>query len=46
MFIIACILFGFGSFPSLETIKPNIIPKNTINAHLFKFKLLPYFVHF
>jgi hypothetical protein len=45
MFIITCILFGSGSFPSLEIIKPKIIPKNTINAHLSRFKLMPYFLH-
>jgi hypothetical protein len=46
MFTIACIFFGFGNFLSLETIKPDIIPQNTINAHLSKFKLMPYFLHF
>ncbi len=45
MFIIACIFFGPGSFPSLEIIKPNIIPKNTINAHMLGFKQMPYFLH-
>jgi hypothetical protein len=34
-FIIACTFFGSKSFPYLEIIKPNIIPKNTMNAHLF-----------
>jgi hypothetical protein len=43
---IACILFGYGSFPFLETIKPNLIPKNTINAHLFRFRLMPPSLHF
>jgi hypothetical protein len=38
--------FLSGSFPSLETIKPNIILENTINAHLFGFKLMPYSLHF
>jgi hypothetical protein len=28
MFTMACIFFGYGSFPSLETIKPNIILEN------------------
>jgi hypothetical protein len=46
MFIIACIFFRFGSFPSLEIIKPKIILENTMNAHLFKFKLMSYFLHF
>ncbi len=46
MFIIACIFFGYGSFPSFETIKPKIILENTINAHLFKFILMPYSLHF
>ncbi len=39
MFTIACIFFGFGCFLSLETIKPKIIPENTMNAHLFGFRL-------
>ncbi len=38
--------FGFGDFPYLEIIKPNVIPKNTINAHLSGFKLMPYSLHF
>jgi len=46
MFIIVCIFFGFGSFPSFQTIKPNIMLKNTINTHLSRFKLLPYSLHF
>ncbi len=42
-----CLYFiGYGSFLSLEVIKPKIIPKNTINAHLFRFKLMPYSLHF
>jgi hypothetical protein len=46
MFTIACIFFGSSSFPSLETIKPKIIPKNTMNVHLSRFKLMPYSLHF
>jgi hypothetical protein len=46
MFIIACIYFGSGSFLSLEIIKPKIILENTINAHLFGFKLMSYSLHF
>ncbi len=46
MFTITCIFFGFGNFLSLEIIKLNIIPKNTINAHLSRFRLMPYYVHF
>jgi hypothetical protein len=46
MIIIACIFFGSGNFLLLETIKPNIIPENTINAHLSRFKLMPYSLHF
>jgi hypothetical protein len=46
MFTIACILFGYCSFPSLETIKLKIILKNTINAHLSGFWLMSYFMHF
>jgi len=46
MFIIACIFFGFDSFPFLEIIKPNIILENIINAHLSGFKLMPYCLHF
>ncbi len=45
MFIIACIFFGFGSFLFLETIKPEIILENTINAHISGFKLMPYFLN-
>jgi len=33
MFTIAYIFFGFGSFLSLETIKPKIIPENSIMSH-------------
>jgi hypothetical protein len=46
MLTIACIFFGYGSFPSLEIIKPKIIHENTINAHLSGFKLMPYSLHF
>jgi hypothetical protein len=46
MFTIVCIFFRSSSFLSLETIKPKIIPENTINAHLSRFKLMPYFLHF
>jgi hypothetical protein len=46
VFAIACIFFGFGNFPFLETIKPKIIPQNTINAHLFGFRLMSYSLHF
>jgi hypothetical protein len=46
MFTIACIFFRFCNFPSLETIKPKIILKNTINAKLSRFKLMPYSLHF
>jgi hypothetical protein len=46
MFTIACIFFGYSSFLSLKTIKPKIIPKNTINAHFSGFKLMPYSFHF
>ncbi len=45
-FIIACIFFGSSSSPSLETIKPKIIFENTINAHLYRFRLMPYSLHF
>ncbi len=44
--MIACIFFESSSFPSLETIKPKIIPKNTINAHFSRFILMPYSLHF
>jgi hypothetical protein len=46
MFIIACIFFGSRSVPSLETIKPKIIPENTINAHLSTFRPMPYYLRF
>ncbi len=46
MFTIACIFFRSSSFRSLETIEPNIILENTINAHLFGFRLMPYSLHF
>jgi hypothetical protein len=38
--------FGFGSFPSLETIKANNILQYTINAHLSGFIWMPYSLHF
>jgi hypothetical protein len=40
------IFFGSGKFHFLETIKPNIIPINTINAHLSRFRLMSYSLHF
>jgi hypothetical protein len=46
MFTIACIFFGSSNFLSLEIIKPNIILENTINAHLSRFRLLPYSLQF
>ncbi len=46
MFTIACIFFGYDSFLFKKTIKPKIIPKNTISAHLFGFKLTPFFCTF
>jgi hypothetical protein len=44
MFVIACIFFEYDNFPYLEAIKFNIIPENTINAHLSR--PMPYFLHF
>ncbi len=38
MFTITCIFFGNN--------KPNIILENIMNAHLSRFKLMPYFLHF
>jgi hypothetical protein len=46
MFITACIFFGSGNFFFLERIKPKIIPKNIMNAHLSGFRLMPYSLHF
>jgi hypothetical protein len=46
MLIIACIFFGSSSFLYLETIKPKIIFGSNINVHLFRFKLMSYFLHF
>jgi hypothetical protein len=46
MFTIVYIFFGFGCFPYLETIKPNIILENTINAHLSRLRLMSYSLHF
>jgi hypothetical protein len=46
MFTIAFIFFGYGSFPYLETIKAKIILEDIIDAHLFKFRLMPYPLHF
>jgi hypothetical protein len=46
MFTIICIFFVYSSFPSLEIIKPKIIPKNTMNVHLSRFKLMPHSLHF
>jgi hypothetical protein len=42
MLMKACMFFGLGNLPSLKTIKPKIIPKKIIKAHLFKLKLIPY----
>jgi hypothetical protein len=36
----AWILLGYGNLPSLKAINPNIILENTMNAHLFGFKLI------
>jgi hypothetical protein len=44
--MITCIFFRFGSLLSLEIIKPKITLENTINAHLSRFKLMPYSLHF
>ncbi len=38
-------LLRFSNLPSLEIINLSIIPKNTKNAHLFGFKLIPNFLH-
>jgi hypothetical protein len=46
MFTIACMFFGSSDFLFLETIKPNITSENTINAHLSRFRLMPYSLHF
>ncbi len=46
MFTIVYIFFKYGSYPSLEIIKPKIILENTINAHLSKFRLMPYSLHY
>jgi len=46
MFIISCIFFGSSSFLSFEIIKPNTIPENIVNAHLFGFRLMSYSLHF
>jgi hypothetical protein len=45
MYIIACIFIGSSKF-HLKTIKLNIILENTINAHLFGFRLMSYSLHF
>ncbi len=42
-----CLFFlKIGGFPSFEIIKPNIVLENTINAHFFGFKMMPYSLHF
>jgi hypothetical protein len=46
MLTIAYIFFGSSSFFSLETIKLEIILQNTINAHLSRFILMSYSLHF
>jgi hypothetical protein len=45
-FLLLAFSLDLVSFPSLEIIKPKIIPKNTINAHFSGFRLMPYSLHF
>jgi hypothetical protein len=42
----AWIYLGTGSLPFLDIINPSIILENTINAHLFGFKLILNCLHF
>ncbi len=46
IFTIAFTYFGSNTFPSFETMKPSIMPEDTIKAHFFGFKPMPYSQHF
>ncbi len=45
MFTHASTFLGSITFPSLDAMKPKMVPKNAINAHLSKFSLIPNFLH-
>ncbi len=45
MFTNAYFFVGSSNFPSLETMNPKIIPKNTMKMHFSRFRLIPYSLH-
>ncbi len=45
MFTHASTFLGSITFPSLDTMKLKMVPKNAINAHLSKFRLILNFLH-
>jgi hypothetical protein len=46
MFTEVSTILGSITLPSLDTIKPRMVLENTMNAHLFGFKLIPNSLHF
>jgi hypothetical protein len=45
MFTKASTFLGSITFPSLDTTKPRMVHENTMNAHLFGFRLIPNSLH-
>jgi len=45
MFTKASTFLGSMTLPSLDTMNPKMVPENTMNAHLSKFKVIPNFQH-
>jgi hypothetical protein len=45
MFTKASTFLGSMILPSLDIMKPKMVPKNTMNAHVYGFKLIPNFLH-
>jgi hypothetical protein len=45
MFTKASPFLGSVTLPSLDTMKPKMVFENTMNAHLFGFKLIPNSLH-
>jgi hypothetical protein len=46
MFTKASTFLGSMILPFLDIMKPKMVPKNTMNAHFYGFKLIPNFLHF
>jgi hypothetical protein len=45
MFIKASTFLGSITLPFLNIMKPKMVPENTMNAHLSRFKLIPNSLH-